>query len=79
MKKLVIVLGACFFAGHVYAQTEVPLFGNVNLLNGYMRTDAGQTLAYNSAVPRVAKDALLTRCADGIWMVHRACARLIAS
>lgn len=65
MKKLVIVLGACFFAGHVYAQTEVPLFGKVNLLNGYVRTDAGQTLAYNSAVPRVAKDALLTRCADG--------------
>lgn len=65
MNKLVIILGVCFLTCHLYAQTEVPLFGKVNLMNGYQRADAGQTLNYHSAKPRIAKDALLTRCADG--------------
>ena len=47
------------------AQVKVPVFGRINYLKGYAREISGENISYNSALPDVAKTALLTRCTDG--------------
>lgn len=65
MRLIPIIVLFFTISGMTLAQTEVPIFGNVVLLNGYVKFESGQSLSYNSAIPRVAKEALLTRCTDG--------------
>ena len=46
-------------------QVKVPVFGKISYLKGYGREISGENINYNSALPDVAKTALLTRCTDG--------------
>jgi hypothetical protein len=47
------------------AQIRVPVLGKISYLKGYAREISGEKINYTSALPDVAKTALLTRCTDG--------------
>ncbi|REC48888.1 glycoside hydrolase [Chryseobacterium pennipullorum] len=51
--------------GKLYAQKQVPYFGNIQAINGYAREISGENIDYFSAFPEHATRALLTRTTDG--------------
>lgn len=54
------------FASHLaLSQVKVPYFGEIKYLKGYAKEIAGENINYTSAIPDVAKTALLTRCTTG--------------
>lgn len=48
-----------------HAQSDTTFFGEVNYLKGYIKTVNGQLISYQSALPDVATEAILTRCTNG--------------
>jgi alpha-mannosidase len=64
--KITIALAAVFLLANVgTAQVNVPVFGDIEPLNGYAKELSGENIGYFSAYPSFAKVALLTRCTDG--------------
>lgn len=52
-------------AQHMYGQKEVPFFGKIESVSGYVREISGENISYFSAFPEHATQALLTRTTDG--------------
>ncbi|NVO21410.1 MAG: glycoside hydrolase [Bacteroidetes bacterium] len=52
------------------AQMDVPVFGHINVLNGYQKEISGENINYYSALPDVANSALLTRCIDSSYAIE---------
>lgn len=50
---------------HTKAQTENPVFGKKQSINGYEKALEGESIPYFSVYSKYAKEALLTRCSDG--------------
>lgn len=54
----------------LHAQRDLPILGKQVLVNGYARTISGEVLPYFSVYPKYAREALLTRCADGKKLIE---------
>jgi len=65
MKIRLLLISLAIIPFLLPAQVKVPVFGKISYLKGYAREISGENISYNSALPDVAKTALLTRCTDG--------------
>lgn len=65
MRKVLSFVFLLITINQAFAQVEVPFFGKIKYLKGYAKEIAGENIYYTSALPDVAKIALLTRCTDG--------------
>ena len=65
MRNFIITISFILASQISFSQVNVPYFGNINYLKGYAKEIAGENINYTSAIPDVAKTALLTRCTNG--------------
>ncbi len=54
----------------VFCQVDIPVFGQQQLINGYVNAISGESLPYFSIYPDYVKEALLTRCTDGVKKIE---------
>ncbi|MBK7214841.1 MAG: glycoside hydrolase [Bacteroidales bacterium] len=70
MKSILTLLLFCVFYLAVHAQVNVPVFGKINYLKGYVKEIRGENIGYASVLPDFASTALLTRCTDGKYDIE---------
>jgi len=70
MKIKLFFLAVVFLSLEAQAQVNVPVFGKIRYLKGYVREIEGENINYNSALPEIATTALLTRCTDGKYAIE---------
>jgi alpha-mannosidase len=70
MKKVIfnVVFLLLVFIGK--SQINVPEFGRINYLKGYVKEIRGENINYFSALPDFANTALLSRCTDGNYAIE---------
>lgn len=64
-KYFILLISFLMTGNGIYAQKNVPYFGNIQATNGYSREISGENIDYFSAFPDHATRALLTRTTDG--------------
>jgi hypothetical protein len=67
---LPVLAASIILSENITAQQNIPVFGKQNLIGGYEKTIEGEVIQYYSSSPFFAKDALLTRCTDGMKTIR---------
>jgi hypothetical protein len=70
MRKLLLPFFFFLLMVQLPAQVNVPVFGNIRYLKGYVKELRGENIGYFSALPEFANTALLTRCTDGMYNIE---------
>jgi len=60
-----VLLLIIFSCSNSFAQVNMPVFGQQQVLSGYAKAISGETIPYFSVYQDYAKEALLTRATDG--------------
>jgi hypothetical protein len=73
MRKIsIFIIAILLITSKSFSQpTEnVPYFGQINFLKGYAKEISGESIAYTSALPEIANNALLSRTTDGKMAIN---------